>query len=316
MTGTTRRQFSSQNLEVKGAHVSTRGLHLGTREDGYSSLLYRPPLPAMPVPQLSGRVRLRQRFQHSAVVPKFLKRRFLKLNAEELREIYEYGLVTGLLRFFGEGAPRTLDNFSQIQPYTWYLHASAKSAAPVELETLRTDDAFARMRSTLKRNVTRNMEYLEACLMEIIRVYRARYQAQYGQALKKDHFGEKLQAIFRELPKPHDLRALQRQSNEARSMRARLRETLQKDVERTNSEVEYSQAEINVLQALMYSQLSVLGGYVPRHELMQLMDYIPPSHHGWFLLKDDENDTIVKLIVDKLEFRSNGRRLRRQPSGA
>lgn len=310
---TSRRQYGRvQGLEIQGAHVSNRGVLLGQRDEGYSALLYRPPLPAARRPELTQGLYFRQRMQDSSWLPSLMKRRFWRVTPEEKRELYEDGLVTGLLRYFGEGASRTLDNFNQIQPYTWYLHASSKAVAPITLDSLKTMTSYGRVRQLIKGNVTRHMQYMELCIAQIIEIYRVRYQAQYGSALKKDHFGNRMQQIFQNLPAPHDLRTLQRQSLEAQKMRERTTQLTLKDVDKTRSELEYGQAEIHILQALMYSQLSVLAGHVPFHELMVLMDYIPPAHHGWFLLRD-QDETIVKILIDKMEFNRSGRRLTKTP---
>jgi hypothetical protein len=310
---TSRRQYGRvQGLEVQGAHVSSKGLVMGQRDEGYSALLYRPPLPAARRPDLTPGLRFRHRMQESTWLPGAIKRRFWPISAAEKRELYEDGLVTGLLRYFGEGASRTLDNFNQIQPYTWYLHASAKAVAPVSIDSLKTISSYGQLRRAAKSNVTRQMDYMERCIAQIIEIYRIRYQAQYGSALKKDHFGVRMQQIFQTLPPPHDLRTLQRQSLEAQKMRQRTAQLTMKDVDKTRSELEYGQAELHILQALMYSQLSVLAGHVPFHELMMLMDYISPAHHAWFLMRD-QDETIVKILIDKMEFNRSGRRLTKTP---
>ncbi len=314
MSATTRRQYSRhQGIDVQGALVTSKGVMLGQRDEGYSALLYRPPLPAVRRPELPASLRFRQRMQDNPLIPGALKRRFWRISPLEKRAVYEDGMVGGLLRYFGEGAARTLDNFNQIQPYTWYLHATSKAVGPITLDTLRTVAAYGALRQAVKGNVTQHMRYMELCIQQIIEIYRVRYQAQYGSALKKDHFGVRMQQIFQQLPPPHDLRTLQRQSMEAQKMRARAAQVTMKDVEKTRSELEYGQAEIHVLQALMYSQLSMLAGYIPFHEMMVLMDYIPPSHHAWFLLRDD-NDVIVKILIDKMEFNRSGRRLTKTPA--
>jgi hypothetical protein len=284
---------------IVGAYVSAQGLQNGANR---RSLLSNPAFPKDVRPQLQPSLRRRVWLRDLGVLPNFLKRRFAAVSVGEERQISEQELLEKLTRYFGKDAAAPLDTFQQLIEFSWYLYRTLMVGLTVQPATLRDTKQLEALKREAKSMVTPEMRYMEACLTKAAENYREKYQNYYGKVCKPEHFAEKAVECLKKLPRPQALRTLQQQSRDAKRVRMKKKELLYQDSEVSPIEKEYQQCEVSLFEALLYLQLSVLSGIIPKQELLSFMDYFPPGNQAWFVIHDDKDHKIVQTLIDKNEF--------------
>ncbi len=284
---------------IVGAYVSAQGLQNGANR---RSLLSNPALPKEPRPLLSPNLRRRVWLRDLGFLPGFLKKRFAYISATEERKLSEQQMLDKLTRYFGKNATAPLDTFQQLIEYSWYIYRNLMVGITINPTALRDPKQLDAIKREINSMITAEMRYMEACLAKAGENYREKYQNYYGKVCKPEHFAEKATDCIKKLPRPQALRTLQQQSREAKRIRMKKKELLYKDSEISPIEKEYQQCEVHLFESLLYLQLSVLSGLIPKQELLGFMDYFPPGNQAWFVIHDDKDHKIIQSLIDKSEF--------------
>jgi hypothetical protein len=293
-----------KNLKVVGAHISSQGLRQGEAGGGRTmSLPTTPKRPTLPK-RLTRKLYWRR---YLAWLPHFITRRYVQLTPQEQETIAHERMVGELCGYFGAPPRYRLDHGEVLAPFTSYLFLVFAKKQRLTLRDFANEDARLHLQTRLKRHYDPFLHYSEILLQTLLSYYRRRHHAMHGQPLKISFFADLAAQALAKMPTATDFRLLRQQANSARQQR-RAQGERQQIAPAGTIEAEYQHTRSQLAMIIHNIQLSIMFGYPPRQELIQLLDYIPPAWGGWFVMHDNSGQ-LAQLFADKLDFLAARRRV-------